>query len=147
MQMNLLKPIAFIGILAFFYSCSSTKSTKTATKTETKEEVVITPPANVNALQVDPHLQNGKTINLKIGDRFDVVFLRECIGCAEVWRITNIDKDKISQMESTYRNGPAAGVNGGSQDHIFHFSAKDKGVSVLTFVYFKDTRTITFDVK
>jgi hypothetical protein len=146
MQMNLLKPIAFIGILAFFSACSSTKSTKT-TKTETKEEVVTTPPVNLPALQVDPHLQNGKTINLKVGDRFDVVFLRECIGCAEVWRITNIDKDKISQMESTYRNGPAAGVNGGSQDHIFHFTAKNTGVSTLTFVYFKDTRTITFDVK
>jgi len=147
MQMNLLKPIAFIGIMAFFSACSSTKSTKTA-KTETKEEVVVTPPvANVNALQVDPHLQNGKTINLKVGDRFDVVFLRECIGCAEVWRITNIDKEKIGQMESTYKNGPAAGVNGGSQDHIFHFSAKNTGVSTLTFVYFKDTRTITFDVK
>ncbi len=147
MQMNLLKPIIFIGMITVFSACSSTKSSKTATKTETKEEVVITPAANVNALQVDPHLQNGKTINLKTGDRFDVVFLRECIGCAEVWRITNIDKEKISQMESTYKNGPAAGVNGGSQDHIFHFAAKDKGVSTLTFVYFKDTRTITFDVK
>jgi len=147
MQMNLLKTIIFIGIMASCHGCSSTKSTKTATKTETKEEVVTTPPANVNALQVDPHLQNGKTINLKVGDRFDVVFLRECIGCAEVWRITNIDKEKIGQMESTYKNGPGPGKVGGSQDHIFHFTAKDKGVSTLTFVYFKDTRTITFDVK
>ncbi len=147
MQMNLLKPIIFIGIITVFYACSSTKSTKTETKTEIKEDVVIAPPVNINALQVDPHLQNGKTINLKTGDRFDVVFLRECIGCAEVWRITNIDKDKIGQMESTYKNGPASGVNGGSQDHIFHFMAKDKGISTLTFVYFKDTRTITFDVK
>jgi len=144
MQMNLLKPIIFIAIMAFF---SSTKSAKTA-KTETKEEVVVAPPVvNINTLQVDPHLQNGKTINLKVGDRFDVVFLRECIGCAEVWRITTIDKEKIGQMESTYKNGPAPGKVGGSQDHIFHFSAKNKGVSTLTFVYFKDTRTITFDVK
>lgn len=146
MQMNLLKSIALVCIMAFFYACSSTKSSKTA-KTESKEEVVVAAPvAIVNALQVDPHLQNGKTINLKVGDRFDVVFLRECIGCAEVWRITNIDKEKIGQMESTYRNGPAPGMTGGSQDHIFHFSAKDKGLSTLTFVYFKDTRTITFEV-
>ncbi len=147
MQMNLLKPIIFIGMITVFSACSNTKSSKTATKTETKEEVVVAPPVNVNALQVDPHLQNGKTINLKVGDRFDVVFLRECIGCAEVWRITNIDKEKINQMESTYKNGPAPGMMGGSQDHIFHFTAKDKGVSNLTFVYFKDTRTITFEVR
>jgi len=144
--MNLLKSIALVGIVSFFCACSGTKK---ATKTETKEEVAVVtppPPANVPVLQVDPHLQNGKTINLKVNDRFDVVFLRECIGCAEVWRITNIDKDKISQMESTYKNGPAAGVNGGSQDHIFRFAAKDKGVTTLTFVYFKDTRTITFEI-
>lgn len=145
--MNLVKSIALVGLMAFFYACSNTKGSKTA-KAEPKEEVVVAAPAAiVNALQVDPHLQNGKTINLKTGDRFDVVFLRECIGCAEVWRITNIDKEKIVQMESTYKNGPASGVNGGSQDHIFHFMAKDKGISTLTFVYFKDTRTITFDVK
>ena len=103
--------------------------------------------ANVNALQVDPHLQDGKTISLKVNDRFDVVFLRECIGCAEVWKITNIDKDKIMQMESTYKNGPAAGVMGGYQDHIFHFTAKDIGISTLSFSYFKETSTITLDVK
>lgn len=145
--MNLLKSIALIGMLSFFCACSSSKKT---TKTETKEDVVIAPAvpaANAPVLQVDPHLQNGKTINLKVNDKFDVVFLRECIGCAEVWRITNIDKDKLNQMESTYKNGPAPGMVGGSQDHIFHFTAKDKGVSTLTFVYFKDTRTITFDIK
>jgi hypothetical protein len=146
MQMNLIKSIALVGIVSFFCACSSTKK---STKTETKEEVVITPAqvANTPVLQVDPHLQNGKTINLKVNDKFDVVFLRECIGCAEVWRITNIDKDKINQMESTYKNGPGSGVNGGSQDHIFHFMAKDKGVCTLSFVYFKDTRAITFDIR
>ena len=145
--MNIRKSIALVGIVALFSACTNSK--KNTTKTETKEEAVTAPaaPANVPVLQVDPHLQNGKTINLKVNDRFDVVFLRECIGCAEVWRITNIEKDKIGQMESTYKNGPAAGVNGGSQDHIFRFTAKDKGVSTLTFVYFKDTRTITFDIK
>lgn len=145
--MNLLKPIIFFTLIVFFYGCSSTKSTKTATKTETKEEVATAPPPNVPTLQVDPHLQNGKTVNLKTGDRFDVVFLRECIGCAEVWRITNIENDKIGQMESTYKNGPAPGKVGGSRDHIFHFTAKEKGISTLTFVYFKDTRSITFEVK
>ena len=141
--MKLFKSIAFAGIVVFFYACSGTKTTQ-KTKTEsTPTSMTTTAPA----LQVDPHLQNGKTINLKLNDKFDVVFLRECIGCAEVWRVTNIDKDKINQMESTYKNGPAPGMMGGSQDHIFHFMAKDKGVSTLSFVYFKDTRTITFDVK
>ena len=147
MQMNLIKSIALACIVTLFCACSGSKKAK---KTETKEETVVTQapaPVNMPVLQVDPHLQNGKTINLKVNDRFDVVFLRECIGCAEVWRITNIDKDKLSEMPSTYKNGPSSGVNGGSQDHIFHFSAKDKGVTTLSFVYFKDTRTITFDIK
>jgi hypothetical protein len=145
MQMNSLKLIALIGIVILFGACSGSKK---SAKTETKEEVVTTPPAaNAPVLQVDPHLQNGKTINLKVNDKFDVVFLRECIGCAEVWRITNIDKDKLTEMPSTYKNGPESGVNGGSQDHIFHFTAKDKGVTTLSFVYFKDTRTITFDIR
>lgn len=145
--MNLIKSIALACIVTFFCACSGSKKAK---KTESKEEVVVTPAppaANMPVLQVDPHLQNGKTINLKINDRFDVVFLRECIGCAEVWRITNIDNARISKMEDSYKNGPASGVNGGSQDHIFHFAAKDKGVTTLSFVYFKDTRTITFDIK
>jgi predicted secreted protein len=146
MQMKLLKSIALVGIVSFFCACSGSKK---SAKTETKEETVVAPAApavNAPVLQVDPHLQNGKTINLKVNEKFDVVFLRECIGCAEVWRITNIDKDKLTQMESTYRNGPASGVNGGSQDHIFHFTAKDKGTTTLTFVYFKDTRSITFQI-
>ena len=138
--MRLYKLIGFFCIVNFFYACSGSKSMQ---KTE-NNKVVVTTPVNGPVLQVDPHLQNGKTINLKVNDRFDVVFLRECIGCAEVWRVTNFDKDKISQQESTYRNGPAPGAMGGSQDHIFHFKAKDKGTTTLSFSYFKESSEITF---
>ena len=140
--MKLFRSITFAVIVILFYACSATK---TVQKSEDKNVVTPTPtPMGTAVLQVDPHLQNGKTINLKLNDRFDVVFLRECIGCAEVWRVTAIDKNKIEQMESTYKNGPAPGVMGGSQDHIFHFTAKDKGASNLSFSYFKESSSINF---
>ena len=138
--MKLIKLIICFSIVNLFYACSASKSTQ---KTE-NNNMVVTLPVNSPVLQVDPHLQNGKTINLKVNDRFDVVFLRECIGCAEVWRIVNIDKDKISQQESTYKNAPAPGMMGGSKDHIFHFTAKEKGSSTLSFIYFKESSTINF---
>lgn len=143
--MKLFRSITLASIVIFFYACSGSK---TAQKTETKNNLAPTPtPMVAPVLQVDPHSQNGKTISLKVNDKFDVVFLRECIGCAEVWRVTSIDKDKVTQMESTYKNGPAAGTTGGYQDHIFHFTAKDKGIATLSFSYFKESSTITFDVK
>ena len=143
--MKLIKLIICFSIVNLFYACSASKSTqKTETKKIEDNNMGVTLPVNSPVLQVDPHLQNGKTINLKVNDRFDVVFLRECIGCAEVWRIVNIDKDKISQQESTYKNRPAPGMMGGSKDHIFHFTAKEKGSSTLSFNYFKESSTINF---
>ena len=137
--MRIFKLIICFSIVNLFYACSGSKP---AQKTENKN-VAVTPPVNSFVLQVDPHLENGKTLNLKLNDRFDVIFLRECIGCAEVWRITNNDKDKISQQESTYRNGPTPGTMGGSQDHIFHFTAKEKGTTTLSFSYFKESSSFT----
>lgn len=140
--MNLFKSITLITIVIIFAACTSSKIPH-----KTEAENKMGNPISGNILQVDPHLQNGKTINLKLNDKFDVAFLHECIGCAEVWTIININKDKILQMESTYKNGPAPGAVGGSRDHIFHFMAKEKGISNLTFTYFDEKSTITFDVK
>ena len=139
--MRLFKLFICFCILNLFYACSNSKS---AQKTANNNKV--TPPVKGFVLQVDPHLENGKTLTLKMNDRFDVIFLRECIGCAEVWRVTNIDKDKISQQESTYRNGPTTGTMGGYQDHIFHFTAKEKGTTTLSFSYFKESSSFTVEI-
>ena len=141
--MRLIKLFICFGILNLFYACSHSKS---AQKIANNNPVTPPPPVNSFVLQVDPHLENGKTLNLKINDRFDVIFLRECIGCAEVWKITNIDKDRITQQESTYRNGPATGTMGGYQDHIFHFTAKEKGTTTLSFSYFKESSSFTVEI-
>ena len=140
--MNLFKLAILIVTVVLFQGCCCCKKAH-------KNDVVIKKeiPITENVLQVDPRLQNGKTISLKVNDKFDVFFLGECIGCAQVWKITAIDKDKIGQLGSTYKNSPAPGMMGGAQDHIFHFEAKDKGVSVLSFIYFSENFTITLDVK
>ncbi len=141
--MKLIKLITCFCLVNMLIACSGSKSAqKTENKNADNKNTVVTPPINSFVLQVDPHLQNGKTLNLKVNDRFDVVFLRECIGCAEVWRIVNMDKAIISEQESTYKNKPAQGTMGGYQDHIFHFTAKEKGSSTLSFSYFKETSTI-----
>ena len=136
--MTLFKSLTFLFTIIFLSSCCCLKHGR---------KKKISTPIEATVLQVDPRSQNGKTISLKVNDKFDVVFLRECIGCAEMWAITNIDKDKIVQMGSSYKNGPAPGMMGGARDHIFHFTAKDKGVSTLSFTYFKESSIITIDVK
>ncbi len=143
MYMKLFKLFICFGTLNLFYACSHTKSVQ---HTPNNNNTVVAPPVNSFVLQVDPHLENGKTLTLKMNDKFDVIFLRECIGCADVWKITNIDKDKISQQENTYRNQPATGTMGGYQDHIFHFTAKDKGTSTLSFSYFKESSSFTVQI-
>lgn len=139
--MNLFKSITLITTVIFFAACTSSK-----TPHKMEDENKIENPVSVNVLKVDPQLQNGKTINLKVNDKFDVAFLHECVGCAEVWTITNINKDKILQMESSYENGPGPHQIGGSRDHIFHFMVKEKGVSTISFTYFDKKSTITFDI-
>jgi hypothetical protein len=140
--MNFFKSATLIATVILFSACCICKRAHKKNEVNKKDIPVVT-----NVVQVDPRSQNGKTISLKLNDNFDVVFLRECIGCAEVWTITSIDKDKIIQNASTYKNEPAAGMMGGARDHIFHFTAKEKGVSVISFTFFDEKSTITFDVK
>ena len=141
-KMNLFKSAILIVTVVLFSACCCCKKAH-------KKNVVIKKemPETEIVLQVDPRSQNGKTISLKVNDKFDVFFLRECIGCAQVWKITNIDTNRIGQLGSTYKNEPAAGMMGGARDHIFHFTAKEKGVSVISFTFFDEKSTITLDVK
>jgi hypothetical protein len=88
-----------------------------------------------------PHLNillqdSGKTFKLKVHEKFDVTY-NECIGCADKWKITSIDSTKIGLLSITYSNRSCIDCLGGNQDKTFHFDAKKKGISMISFGYFK----------
>lgn len=78
--------------------------------------------------------ENGKTITIKRGSAFAVLFKKECIGCQHSWEISYRDSLNIKFTSSTYANGPGEGMVGGSQDHTFHFKALKRSRSKLEFV-------------
>lgn len=90
---------------------------------------------------------NNKTVTLKKGAAFKVVFKEECIGCAKIWEITGQDKQKIALLREANANPSCTNCEGGSQDHIFYFKVKDTGQSTLSFQYFEDVYAVKLSAK
>lgn len=128
------KQITLAGFLLFafcFFSCNSTKKVPVATESKT-----------VTISLSD----NGKTYDLKLNEKFDATF-NECIGCAEVWKISEIDKEKIEVLPNTYSNKSCTDCVGGNQDNTFHFQVKSAGKSTLSFSYFDKKVSVTINAK
>lgn len=94
-------------------------------------------------------VDNGKTIALKNGEVFHVLFKNECIGCQYVWEIQQQDTGKIAFTGKSGTFDPNAKPHqaGGQQDRTFHFKAKKPGTSVLSFKYFDNTYSVKLAVK
>lgn len=115
-------------------ACSGNKKNTTTTDSTKAETVKIT------------SSDNGKTFEVSNNSTFEATF-NECVGCAQVWTITTIDKDKIEVLPNTYSNRSCTDCTGGTQDNTFHFKAKATGKSELQFSYFEERVTVTIDVK
>lgn len=121
------------GATFFFSACCCKKKTTDTTQTAT------------NAVKITA-LDNGKTFHVKASETFEATF-NECVGCAQVWTITTIDKDKIEVLPNTYSNKSCTDCVGGNQDNTFHLQAKAVGKSELTFSYFDQKVTVTIDAE
>ncbi len=125
-KLLILTGILFVSFC--FQSCKSTAKTIASTDTNTEP---------LNILLQD----SSKTFHLKVNEKFDATY-NECIGCAEVWKITKIDSLKIGLLSISYANKSCINCIGGNQDKTFHFIVKKTGKSVISFSYF--TKNISF---
>lgn len=91
--------------------------------------------------------ENGKTVTIKKGSSFSVLFKKECIGCRYSWEITLNDSAVTKFVKSSYANGPGPGMAGGAQDHRFHFKALKRGRSEIKLVNDDKTFSVTIVVK
>ena len=87
---------------------------------------------------------SGKTIRVKSGSGFEVT-LHECVGCAEVWQVQEIDREKLDFLSNTYSGRSCKNCNGGSQDNSFHFKVLKPGTSTLILHYFSEKFSITVE--
>lgn len=91
--------------------------------------------------------ENGKTISIKKGNAFAVLFKNECIGCQHVWETSYLDSTFVKFTTSSYAGGPGGDMVGGSQDHTFHFKAIKRGRTKLSFVNGDKKFQVTIVVK
>ena len=133
MKYKLLLLAALLGTTFFFSSCCCKKKTTDTTQTTTNTTKITA-------------MDDGKTFKVKSGGEFEATF-NECVGCAQVWTITTIDKDKIDVLPNTYSNRSCENCTGGNQDNTFHFKAKAAGKSDITFTYFDKKVTVTIDAE
>lgn len=112
--------------------CCKKKGTDTTTTTAASTKITVN--------------DNGKTFHVKLNSAIDATF-NECVGCAQVWRITSIDKDKIETLPNTYSNKSCTNCTGGTQDNTFHLKAKAAGSSELTFSYFEQKVSVTIVIE
>ncbi|HMC99109.1 MAG TPA: protease inhibitor I42 family protein [Ferruginibacter sp.] len=90
---------------------------------------------------------NGKTVTVKKGAKFDALFEAECIGCAGIWKITAINKSNIKLVSSSYGPPSCTNCTGGNHDHVFHFKALKAGTSKLKLEYMDQSFNVTIVVK
>ena len=86
----------------------------------------------------------GKTFRLNVNDKFDVS-LNQCVGCADFWKISEIDSTKIGFLSDTYSNRSCIDCVGGNQDKTFHFEVRKAGRSTISFNYFKENISVFID--
>lgn len=128
-----LKLCALFILIACFLSMNSSAQKKAAAPV--KASVTIKEP------------DNGKTIAVKKGRSFDVLFKKECVGCRYIWTITQIDSAAIKSISDSYSNKSCTNCTGGNQDHTFHFKALKAGSSSLAFTLGDKAFMVTVKVK
>lgn len=96
--------------------------------------------SEIHLVQAD----SGKTIRVKSGEGFEIK-LNECVGCAEVWQIAEIDKEKITFVSNTYSGRSCQDCTGGNQDNSFHFKVLKPGTSTVVLSYFSEKVTLTIE--
>jgi predicted secreted protein len=126
----------FLGAAIFTSSCCCKKKTKDSTSTTEISS------SSVKITAAD----NGKTFHVKANEKFEATF-NECVGCAQVWKITTIDKEKITVGENTYSNRSCTDCTGGTRDNTFHLQANAAGKSELTFSYFDQKIAVTIETE
>lgn len=129
MRFSLFSFLFLVSLLGIMASCHGAKQT-TTTKTNPNGPLAIT--------QQD----TGKTYTVKVNDEFTVSF-GECIGCAEVWKVADMDAQKITKLTNTYSGNKCKNCVGGSQINTFHFKVIAPGPSNLLFTYFGQRFLVT----
>ena len=90
---------------------------------------------------------NGKTFSVKKGSTFNVLFKKECIGCATAWASNGLDSTWVKQVSSTYSNPSCKNCMGGNHDHTFKFKAMKAGTAALSFANGDKTFNVKVKVK
>jgi len=85
---------------------------------------------------------SGTTKTIDANKEFNIE-LNECVGCADVWKITQLDTTRIEYIGKAYSNPSCTNCVGGSHDATFSFKAIAIGSSTLELAYFSDTVRIT----
>jgi predicted secreted protein len=125
------KKIAIIMLLACFAtSVSFAQKSKTAVKALTIKEA-----------------DNAKTIAVKKGQTFNVLFEKECRGCRGIWTLTKSDIAIVKSVKDSFSNPSCTNCAGGNQDHTFVFKALKAGKTSLEFNYMEKSFGVKIIVK
>ena len=136
--MNLKLTLIF-AFICLVFSCTSTKPSGGSA-----ESTIV----KTSAKQFNGDTDNGKTVELTVGETFDVTFYKECVGCAEVWHIVNRNEQLIDLSgQENIRAKMDEKMVGGSSTHVFHFKALKSGTTDLTFSYFEQSFILKILVK
>ena len=136
--MNLKLTLIF-AFTCLVFSCSSTKPSGGSAESTIEK---------TTAKQFNGDSDNGKTVELTVGETFDVTFYKECVGCAEVWHVVNRNEQLIDLSgQENIRAKMDEKMVGGSSTHVFHFKALKSGTTDLTFSYFEQSFTLKISVK
>jgi len=88
---------------------------------------------------------NGKTVKVRKNQSFRVLFKKECIGCAQSWKMA--DAAGVTIVDEKYSNPSCTNCTGGNQDHTFILKATKLGKTNLSFDYFDQNYHVILDVK
>ena len=128
------------AFICLVFSCSSTKPSGGSAETNKEKPT--------SAKQFNGDTDNGKTVELTVGETFDVTFYKECVGCAEVWHVVNRNEQLIDlRGQENIRAKMDEKMVGGSSTHVFHFKALKSGTTDLTFSYFEQSFILKILVK
>lgn len=138
-----MNPIRFffalvLSVSVLLSSCSGKKKTTKTSDTPKTASTAATTKITAN--------DNGKTFHVKVNEKFAASF-NECVGCAQVWKVSDMDNDKLEMLPNTYSDRSCKNCNGGSQTNTFHFKARATGSSKLTFTYFEQLVAVTIIIE
>ncbi len=106
---------------------------------------LISPNAEITPLVLREE-DNAKTYNVST-DKPIKIILRECRGCASVWKIDESDESKISTPNVAFENPSCTNCMGGNHDRVMLFTIKQTGKTKISLSYFDKLITYNFIVK